>query len=149
MKGVIITVIILIILGALGYFFVMTDQYKTEKPAATTTKEQTKQASPSASDSDKEQSSVSTVTYTDSGFSPQDLTVKSGDNVTLTNDSKTSVQVGSDNHPTHTANQELTGGQFIIELAPGESKTVQLDRIGEWSYHNHLKPGETGTIIVE
>ena len=148
MKGVIITVIILIILGALGYFFVMTDQYKTEKPAAITTKDQTKQASPSASDSDKE-SNVSTITYTNSGFSPQSLTVKSGDSVSWVNDSNSKVQVGSDNHPTHTANQELTGGQFIIELAPGESKTVQLDSSGEWGYHNHQQPGETGKIIVE
>ncbi len=149
MKGVIIAVIIVLILGALGYFFVMSDQFKSEEPAATSTKEQTKQASPSASDSDKESSSVSTVTYTNSGFSPQSLTVKSGNSVSWVNDSSSNVQVGSDNHPTHTANQELTDGQFIIELAPSESKTVQLVKTGEWGYHNHLKPSETGTIIVE
>jgi plastocyanin len=146
MKGVIIAVVIILILGALGYFFFISDQYKTEEPAATT-QEPTEQASPSASESGGQSSNI--ITYTNSGFNPQSLTLKSGDSVTWTNDSKSNVQVGSDNHPTHTINQELTGNQFIVELAPGESKIVQLDKTGEWGYHNHLQPGEDGKIIVE
>ena len=149
MRGVLVGVIILIILGALGYFFVMSDQYKTEKPAAKTSKEINNQASPSASDSGKKSSNVSTISYTSSGFTPQSTTIKSGDSVTWSNDSASNVQIGSDNHPTHTINQEITGDQFVIELAKGESETVQLNKTGEWGYHNHLQPAETGTIIVE
>ena len=49
----------------------------------------------------------------------------------------------------HKVNQEITGNDFVIELAPGESSKVQLTKTGEWGYHDHLRPSMTGKIIVQ
>lgn len=156
MKGVIIGVIIVVIVGAFTWFFYASNQTKTEEPAATTQSgsESSMTSSEDQNDNDltgqkNEIKEGSTVTYSDSGFSPQSTTVKSGESITWVNDSSSTVQVGSANHPTHTINQQLTGDEFVIELAPGESSTVQLAKTGEWSYHNHLKASETGKIVVE
>ena len=89
------------------------------------------------------------ITYTDDGFSPASTTVASGDTITWKNDSSETVQVGSNTHPTHTINQETTGGEFTIALAPGESKTVTVTKTGSWGYHDHLKPSIVGTVVVE
>lgn len=154
MRGAIIAILIIVILAALGWFFYVSNQTKTEEPAATTQAE-TQEATPSSEAKPQEESeetsqtSSNTITYNDSGFSPASLTVKSGETITWVNNSGSTVQVGSDDHPTHTINRELTNDQFIIELAPGESSSVQLSKKGEWGYHDHLKPGMTGTIIVE
>lgn len=158
MKGIVVAIIVVAILGALGYFIYASNQTKTEKPAAITqTETKTPTATPSSgqetqpkeSEESNEQPSENKVTYTDSGFSPASLTIKSGENITWVNNAESKVQVGSASHPTHTVNQELTGNSFIIELAPGQSRTVQLIKKGEWGYHDHLRSGMTGTIIVE
>ena len=155
MKGIIIAVIIVVVIGAFAWFFFASNQTKTEEPAATT-----QSGSESSTDTSENQDDIdltgkneiskgSTVTYSDSGFSPQSTTVKSGESITWVNDSSSTVQVGSANHPTHTINQQLTGDEFVIELAPGESETVQLTKTGNWGYHDHLKASMTGSITVE
>ena len=156
MKGIIIAVIIVVVIGAFAWFFFASNQTKTEEPAATTQSgsESSTDTSENQNDNDltgqkNEIKEGSTVTYSDSGFSPQSVTVKSGENITWVNDSNSTVQVGSANHPTHTINQQITGDEFVIELAPGESETVQLTKTGNWGYHDHLKPGMTGLITVE
>ena len=88
---------------------------------------------------------ASQVTYTDSGFSPAQVSVKAGDTVTFKNDSATSVQVNSAPHPAHTQFPELNVGS----IAAGESKSVKLITVGTKKYHNHLSPGQNGTIVVE
>ena len=85
------------------------------------------------------------ITYTDSGFSPAQVSVKAGDAVTFKNDSKASVQVNSAPHPAHTQFPELNVGS----IAAGESKTVTFTTAGTKKYHNHLNPSQTGTIVVE
>src|SRR3990167_4711112 len=85
------------------------------------------------------------ITYTDGGFSPAQVSVKAGDTVTFKNDSATSVQVNSAPHPTHTQFPEVNIGA----IAPGESKSVKLTTAGTKKYHNHLSPGQNGTIVVE
>jgi len=158
-KGIIIALIIVVIVGAFAWFFYASNQTKTEEPAATTQagSESSKDSSENQNEIDltgkNEISKGSTVTYSDSGFSPQSTTVKSGESITWVNDSSSTVQVGSANHPTHTINQQLTGDEFVdefvIELAPGESETVQLTKAGNWGYHDHLKASMTGSITVE
>lgn len=84
------------------------------------------------------------ITYSDSGFSPSTLGVKSGDSLTIKNSSSSSVQIQSNPHPIHTDNEELNVG----EIAPGQSKSFTPSKVGSWGYHNHLDPTQTGTIVV-
>ena len=85
------------------------------------------------------------ITYTDSGFSPAQVSVKVGDTVTFKNDSTKNIQVNSAPHPAHTQFPELNIGS----IAAGESKSVKLITVGTKKYHNHLSPGQNGTIVVE
>ena len=85
------------------------------------------------------------ITYTDSGFSPAQVSVKAGDTVTFKNDSTKSVQVNSAPHPAHTQFPELNIGT----IATGESKTVTFTTAGIKKYHNHLNPSQNGQIVVE
>lgn len=89
------------------------------------------------------------ITATDSGFAPGQVTVKSGAGLTWVNNSAKKIQIGSDPHPTHTANAQLSNGQFVLEIAPGSSATVTLTTKGTWGYHNHLNPGVRGKVVVE
>ena len=89
--------------------------------------------------------SVNLITYTDSGFSPAQVSVKAGDTVTFKNDSAANVQVNSAPHPAHTQFPELNVGS----IAAGESKTVTFTTAGTKKYHNHLDASQSGTIVVE
>lgn len=88
---------------------------------------------------------TTTITYSDSGFTPKTVTVHSGDTVTLKNTSSQSVQFDSDPHPVHTNNPELNVG----EVPSGQSSSFTVSTKGTHGYHNHLNPGQTGTIVVD
>ena len=90
-----------------------------------------------------------TISETANGFEPAIVTVKSGNSITWTNNTGGKVQIASDPHPTHTANPELTGGEFVIDLEAGGSKTVTVTKTGTWGYHDHLKPSVRGKVTVE
>src|SRR3989337_2554587 len=85
------------------------------------------------------------ITYTDSGFSSAQISVKVGDTVTFKNDSTKNIQVNSAGHPSHTQFPELNVGS----IAAGESKTVTFTTAGTKKYHNHLNPSQTGPMVVE
>lgn len=86
------------------------------------------------------------VTYSDSGFSPQVLTVEQGMTVTFVNRSSRGMWVASVVHPTH---EVLPGFDQLSAGGNGTSYSYSFERTGEWKYHNHVFPGDTGTIIVE
>lgn len=94
------------------------------------------------------------VTYTDSGYSPGTLRVKVGTTVIFKNESSRSMWTASAVHPTHRS-YPTTGGcigstfDACKGIQPGGSWSFKFDVTGTWKYHNHLSPGDTGTIVVE
>lgn len=108
----------------------------------------TEQQSQSQSQATSEAEEGVVVEVTDGGFSPAQVTVKSGTNLTYKNMSSAKVQIASDPHPVHTANNELTEGDFVLEIAPGASATVTVAKVGTWGIHNHLNPGLRAKVIV-
>ncbi|MFQ5493318.1 MAG: cupredoxin domain-containing protein [Candidatus Dojkabacteria bacterium] len=89
------------------------------------------------------------IAITDDGFEPATSTVKAGGTISWVNTSSDTVQIGSDDHPTHLLNQELSGDEFTLDLAVGESITVTVNQTGTWGFHNHLNPSMTGSVTVE
>lgn len=95
-----------------------------------------------------------TITITDSGYSPNTITIKAGDTVTFKNESSQPVWTASAVHPTHKA-YPTTGGclgstfDACQGIPPGQSWSFKFDIAGSWKYHNHLNPGQTGTIVVQ
>lgn len=97
-----------------------------------------------------ETSATATVVISDESVSPASVTVKAGEAINWVNETDRIVQVGSDDHPSHKNNPELTGGEFVIALGAGESKSVSVGtKTGTWEWHDHLKTSLGGTVIVE
>ena len=101
---------------------------------------------------------TATVTYTDSGFSPNELHIKSGGTVVFKNMSSGSMWPASAMHPTHNVYQQHTGMCALIggsnfdacgPIAPGVSWSFQFNSVGSWAYHDHTSPNFFGKIIVE
>ncbi|MDP2649607.1 MAG: cupredoxin domain-containing protein [bacterium] len=85
------------------------------------------------------------ISVTSDGFSPQTITVKSGTKATWVNKSGGFVTVNSDPHPTHQFYSPLNLGRFNN----GSSVQLNFNKAGKYGYHNHLKPAQTGTVVVE
>ena len=101
-----------------------------------------------------------TIFYTDSGFSPNPLTVKLGETVTFINQSSNPFWPASPMHPTHkvypgsdiercgTA-EEPNIFDACRGIPAGGSWSFTFDEIGSWNYHNHLNSSHFGKIVVE
>lgn len=125
-----IIALIVIVGGAIGvYVFTQKD---AGAPSKTTVKK-------------SDQPAAATIIYSNSGFSPSKITVKSGDSVAIKNTSPGDMQFDSDPHPVHTDDEELNAGA----VAPGQTVTFTVTTKGTFGYHNHLNPSDTGTIVVQ
>ncbi|MEK7107874.1 MAG: DoxX family membrane protein [Patescibacteria group bacterium] len=94
------------------------------------------------------------VTFTDTGYSPNTLIIKNGETVVFKNQSSRTMWPASAMHPTH-REYPTTGGclgstfDACKGVQPSDSWSFKFDFIGAWKYHDHLNPGNTGTIIVQ
>jgi plastocyanin len=78
-------------------------------------------------------------------FSQNNVRINVGDTVIFTNLDVNPHQVASDSHPSHTKHTFLNGGI----LQSGDVFEVTFDDAGTYTYHCHLHPGMTGTVVVE
>ncbi len=85
------------------------------------------------------------VVYTDNGFVPETVTIRSGETVRFINESSVGMWVASDDHPQHTILS--TFDQFGI-AENGESYDYTFEKNGAWAYHDHIDASKLGTIIV-
>ena len=96
-----------------------------------------------------------TITFTDDGFSPADITIKQGTRVRFINASKEAFWPAIGVHPTHTLYPEkektdCLGSSFDAcqDVQPGEFFDFTFNYLGTWRYHDHLHAYQTGTITV-
>lgn len=144
---------LIIVVLVVGGFVLVQNNSKTEAPATTTT--QTPTTEPEAmekapeTDSDAPEKAMekeaTTVTLSDSGFSPKSVSVKVGDTVVWKNSSGGPTTVDSAQHPTHLVYPKLNLGNFN----DGEEHKLVFDKAGKYSYHDHLNPSRFGTVVVE
>ena len=137
-KNIAMIIAAVVVIGGGGFVILNKKTDNTSKtadtrssPATTNTPVQSKQA-------------AATITYSNKGFSPSASTVKSGDSVTVSNTSSTSLQFDSDPHPAHTDNSDLNVGT----IKPGQTKTFTVTKTGTFGFHNHLNSSNTGRITV-
>ena len=90
-------------------------------------------------------STQNNITYTNDGFKPSSITVKSGDKITVINSSNRDLEFESGPHPTHNENSELNLG----EIKPGEQAAVTVTKTGTFDVHNHLNPSDQMEVIVK
>jgi len=143
-------VIIVILLAAVLLF----NQSSKERPIQGIPIDQ----APPASEEEQPTVSSNIVTYTDSGYSPKEMTISKGDTVVFKNESSRTSWPASAVHPTHTvypgSSIQKCGGSDIIfdacrDLETGEEWSFTFNEAGSWGYHNHRRAFNTGKIIVE
>jgi len=86
-----------------------------------------------------------TVRRTQGSVAPATLTINAGDSVTFINDATSGFWPASDPHPSHTL---CPGFDARRALQQGETYTLAFTQARTCTYHNHLAPNETGTIII-
>ncbi len=99
-----------------------------------------------------------TITYTDQGFSPQNVSVAEGQTVTWVNQSSGSMWVASAAHPDHTVYDGTSrsahcaagysGPVPFDECSAGASYRFTFDKAGTWKYHNHADASKFGSVTV-
>jgi len=90
--------------------------------------------------------SAKTVEITSAGFSPNALTINSGETVTFVNKDSRPHWPASNPHPVHT---DYSGFDARRGLNQGESYSFTFTRKGTFGFHDHLNPGTGGTITVK
>lgn len=162
MKNIVIGMVVLVILAAAGFLVFNTgdSEQQTALDNATGAEssepiqgdESTSLPSELREDTsnDSEQPGASpasaVVTYDNNGFTPNTVgPIAVGDTVEFRNESNQTLWVASNNHPTHTLYGEFDQGTSI---ANGESWSFTFTQAGTWGYHNHLNPGDTGSVQV-
>ncbi len=90
-------------------------------------------------------STTYTITLTNVGFSPAELTIAQGDTVRFVSTRGKEFWPASNIHPSHTIYPEFDPQQPI---QPDASWNFTFNRIGAWGYHDHLAPLFIGTITV-
>ncbi|MES2970885.1 MAG: cupredoxin domain-containing protein [Patescibacteria group bacterium] len=81
--------------------------------------------------------SLTEISITDQGFMPAVVRVKPGTLLTWTNKTNQPHQIASDPHPTHAG---LPNFNNDVVLEQGESLSFQFEKIGNYTFHNHLNP---------
>lgn len=92
-----------------------------------------------------ETAKVASLNISPSGFQPKELRVQVGTKVVFTNASESVVQINSAVHPTHLVHPPLNLGAVEV----GRNVSLIFSERGTFSYHNHLIPSQTGTVVVE
>lgn len=85
------------------------------------------------------------ITLTESGFEPNEITVPVDSKVIWINESGQLATVDSNPHPIHTEHSELNLGEF----GDGEKISLIFRQPGTFKFHNHYNPDQGGKIIVE
>jgi plastocyanin len=96
------------------------------------------------------------VVYGATGFSPEIITVRVGDIVTWTKEGGPDMWVGTDEHPTHAEYDGTTLKEHCAtkpsasfdQCGIGNIYSFTFTKPGTFSYHNHRKALDSGTIIV-
>ena len=100
--------------------------------------------------------SAATITYTDAGYNPANVTIKKGETVHWVNNSTSQdTWPASAVHPTHTIYPEKSandclGSSFDAckDLKPGESWDFKFNQVGKWNFHDHLHASKFGSVTV-
>ncbi len=83
------------------------------------------------------------VMYSNSGFLPETLTIKSGETATFKNETSGAMWVASNPHPVH------TDFSVFDQKSVGDTYSFSFSSSGTYKYHNHRNPRATGTVIVK
>lgn len=100
------------------------------------------------------------ITYTDTGYSPNTITIKNGETIIFKNQSSRSMWPASAMHPTHRLYSDTSLDEHCPDTTNsafdactgilfGAQWSFKFNKTNSWKYHDHLSPNNFGTIIVK
>lgn len=143
-KIIIICLIGIIIVGGSAYLLARNGTSPKTDTSETPSQATGDSGSPAETDTPPADATA-TITYTNNGFNPKTLTITAGATVVIKNQSSEDLLFSSNDHPTHTHNDELNEAA----LGPDQSQTITPTTKGTWGFHNHLDANKTGTLVVQ
>lgn len=150
MNKLFVGLLVVVVGGVIGWYYfkgnagVKTTVLPTPTTAVNPTVDQI-QPSTGSGESGSMVTATSTVTYSDTGFSPKTLTVKKGTTVTFENQSSGKMWVASGVHPTHLL---LPGFDELKSVEKSGTYQYTFVKVGTWQYHNHVKPSDLAVVVV-
>lgn len=154
MKKILLIIVGLVVVLGSWMFLKNKEEVAINTPTPSVSPEPTTSPSPDIS--------KNVVTYTDSGYKPNTITIKKGETVVWKNESSSQMWTASAIHPTHKAypgtDISLCGAQTLIAISmfdscagvvSGQSWSFKFDNVGIWGYHNHLNSSKFGKVVVE
>lgn len=136
MKSKAILIVFIAIFGIIGAFFVFNSKKESR----------TKKSSHVVAAEEAESLADHVIKMTPEGFSPSTINIKKGQSVTWVNEDSQYHWPASDIHPTHEIYSEFDPKE---PLASGEAWSFTFEKVGTWSFHDHLRPNWVGTVTVE
>lgn len=100
------------------------------------------------------------IIYTNSGYTPNMMTIKKRETIIWKNESSIPMWTASAIHPTHRgypdSGIEICGTDISVAnfdackgYGLGDSWSFKFDNVGTWGYHNHSNSSHWGKIVVE
>ncbi|HEY4694508.1 MAG TPA: cupredoxin domain-containing protein [Candidatus Nanoarchaeia archaeon] len=145
MRSLIIGIVIVALIAVGVFVFVNSSSDESGSESQTSSQG----AKDTSGNSSSKAPSEVTITYTSSGFSPSSVRLKKGGKLTWVNESSNQVEIGVNPHPVHTGDRSITSEEFTLNLDSGETKTITVNKAGDFGYHNHLDSLMSGNILVE
>jgi len=152
MQKTVLWVLAIIIIIGLGYYLLGNKDAAPAAPGESSTAAGSENAPTTA-----EATAPVVVTYDGSSFTPDTVTIPKGGRVTF-NSTAGDIWVATAAHPSHTVYDGTTleehcapgytGTPSFDQCSAGISYTYTFNQSGSWKYHNHLKLGAFGTIVV-
>lgn len=98
---------------------------------------------------------VATIYYDGSNFIPSTVTIPEGSTVLFENASDRELWVAANPHDTHSRYpikkpSDCYGSSFdqCKSMKKGETWSFTFSEVGEWTYHNHMREVDEGSITV-
>ncbi len=143
-----------IVIGIILCIVVVAGVYFVQSPPVTPAK----QLAVSVETNPKTPSAV--ITMDDNGYTPNIVTIKAGESVEWVNKSTKDFWPASNIHPTHSlypdsnifrclTPEEPNIFDACLPIESGKTYSFTFKYVGEWKYHDHLRPNKTGIIRVE
>ena len=89
--------------------------------------------------------SAVTITLTEKGFEPREVTLLKGGTVTFRTTTGQQYWPASNLHPEHTIYPEFDSK---LPIAPDKEWSFTFDRVGSWGFHDHMRSYFAGIIHV-
>lgn len=86
------------------------------------------------------------ITLTDKGFVPSQLEITIGETIIFKNKTDNLFWPAADIHPYHSDYPRFDPKRALDK---DEQWEFTFDRIGKWSFHDHISPSNTGAIVVK